>query len=199
MVRKNSRLSKRRGWSLAKYKWLLAALLLAVIMLGVLEWRGTIHLFTKNTSLTSIPSQPRTDSPNPTKDTTSDVPGSTAPTPESPKQDQPKPPSGDPPITPYGGFVSNHHPNLSGKPAPATVVSVCNTTPGAMCYIEFTSSSGVVKKLDAQTTDGNGGTYWSWDIRDAGLTAGSWSIKAIAMLNNQTATAKDVQNLEVEP
>src|SRR6202011_3279223 len=39
-------------------------------------------------------------------------------------------------VTPYGTFVSNHHPTLSGSPGPSEE-SVCNTTPGATCYIEF--------------------------------------------------------------
>ena len=99
-----------------------------------------------------------------------------------------------PPITPYGDFISNHHP---GGAAPTAEASVCNTTVGAICYIQFTMS-GSVKKLSPQTTGSNGATYWYWDVKDAGLSQGSWTVTAIASLNNQTKTATDSQPLVVQ-
>ncbi len=97
---------------------------------------------------------------------------------------------------PTGDFISNHHPNLSGSPAPNTVQSVCNTTSGATCQITFTKD-GVTKSLPAQTTDAGGATYWTWKLQDVGLTAGSWQVQAKATLGSQTKTANDAMALEV--
>jgi len=99
-------------------------------------------------------------------------------------------------FTPSGDFVSNHHPNLSGSPAPNTISSVCNTTPGASCKITFTQGD-LVKSLSSQTTDANGSTYWSWKLQDVGLTQGTWKIEAVASLNGQTSTASDAMDLVV--
>jgi hypothetical protein len=99
---------------------------------------------------------------------------------------------------PSGTFVSNHHPNLSGSPAPSQEQSVCNTTPGATCYIKFTNGS-IVKTLAVETIDANGAAYWSWDVNKAGFTAGDWQITAVASLNGQTKTASDSLTLQVQP
>ena len=99
-------------------------------------------------------------------------------------------------IDPTGNFVSNHHPNLSGSPAPNQIQSICNTTPGATCQIIFTKD-GVTKQLPAQKTDSGGATYWTWKLQDIGLTAGSWHVQAKATLGTQTKTADDAMNLEV--
>jgi cytoskeletal protein RodZ len=97
---------------------------------------------------------------------------------------------------PQGNFVSNHHPNLDGSPAPNTEQSVCNTTPGASCQISFTKD-GVTKTLPAQTTDSGGAAYWRWKLQDIGLTEGTWKVSAKATLGSQTQTADDVIPFEV--
>ena len=103
-------------------------------------------------------------------------------------------------VTPTGNFVSDHHPNLSGSPAPNTVESVCNTTPGATCQITFTNTnSGVVKSLPSKATDANGASYWNWKLQDIGLTQGTWKIDATATLDSQSKNASDAMNLEVGP
>lgn len=99
-------------------------------------------------------------------------------------------------LAPTGDFVSNHHPNLSGSPAPSTMTSVCTTTPGASCAISFTKD-GVTKSLSSQPTDRGGATYWSWKLQDIGLTVGSWKIQATATLNGKTMTSTDAMNLEI--
>ncbi len=99
-------------------------------------------------------------------------------------------------IAPSGNFVSNHHPNLSGSPAPNQISSDCNTTPGAVCQITFTKGP-LVKSLLAQTTDASGTTYWSWKLDDVGLTAGTWQVRAIATLNGKSLDMKDAMNLDV--
>ena len=98
--------------------------------------------------------------------------------------------------TPSGDFVSNHHPNLSGSPAPNTISSVCNTTPGASCKITFTQGEQV-KALPSQTIDGNGSTYWNWKLQDVGIGSGSWKVQAIASLDSNTTEASDSMNLVV--
>ncbi len=101
-------------------------------------------------------------------------------------------------VTPTGNFVSDHRPNLSGTPAPNTMSSVCDTTPGATCQITFTMGS-TVKSLPVQTVDSGGSTYWNWKLQDYGLTAGTWQIEAIAKLSGQIQTATDPTNLVVSP
>jgi hypothetical protein len=98
---------------------------------------------------------------------------------------------------PTGVFVSNHHPNLSGSPAPNTINSVCNTTSGATCQIIFTKGEEV-KSLPAQMTDKGGATYWNgWKIQDIGLTKGEWHITAKVILGSQVKTADDALPLVV--
>lgn len=99
---------------------------------------------------------------------------------------------------PYGTFVSNHHPNLSGSPAPSTEESVCQTAPGATCYIQFTKGTSV-KKLPAAKADSSGIVTWDWDVKQTGFSAGSWTIQAVASLSGKTMTAQDSMNLEVQP
>jgi hypothetical protein len=101
-------------------------------------------------------------------------------------------------FAPSGNFVSNHNPNMSGKPAPNLIQSVCVTTPGATCTITFTKD-GTTKSLPNQTADGEGATYWDWKLQDIGLSAGEWKIQAKATLNGQTKTTDDPLNLRVAP
>ena len=99
-------------------------------------------------------------------------------------------------IAPQGDFVSNHHPNLGGSPAPNTEQSVCNTTPGATCQIIFTKD-GITQTLPSQTADSGGAAYWSWKLQDLNLTEGTWKVSAKATLGSQTKTADDALQLEV--
>ena len=112
---------------------------------------------------------------------------------------QPPEASGAAPDTPHGTFVSNHHPSLSGASnVPSAVQSVCLTSPGATCTIEFTKD-GQSKILSTQQTDSSGATSWNWDVNSAGLTTGSWKITITASLNGKTSSATDDINLEVRP
>ncbi len=94
---------------------------------------------------------------------------------------------------PFGTFISNHHP---GGINPTAIASVCNTTPGANCYLKFTKGD-VVKTLPEQTADTNGSTFWNWDVKTAGFTAGNWDVSAYSTLNGQTKMAKDPMQLVV--
>lgn len=99
-------------------------------------------------------------------------------------------------LAPSGDFVSNHHPNLGGSPAPNSLSSVCNTTPGASCVISFTKD-GITKSLASQATDRGGAAYWNWTLQEAGLTVGSWKVTAMAALNGKTAASSDAMELVV--
>ncbi|HEU5005124.1 MAG TPA: hypothetical protein VFT49_03515 [Candidatus Saccharimonadales bacterium] len=99
---------------------------------------------------------------------------------------------------PSGTFVSNHIPNLSGTPAPSQEQSICNTVPGATCYIEFTQGN-VVKKLDELTADSTGSVTWNWDVKTAGFTTGNWTVSAVASLNGQTKTTTDSRVMDIQP
>jgi hypothetical protein len=103
---------------------------------------------------------------------------------------------------PWGTFVSNNTPNLDSQPYPSGEQSVCLTTPGAACYIQFTKGD-VTIKLGSKTADQNGQVIWNWDINDrsgsARFTEGSWKITAVATLNGATKTTVDSMNLEIGP
>jgi hypothetical protein len=100
-------------------------------------------------------------------------------------------------IAPYGSFVSNHHPSLSGAGGvPSQEESVCTTTPGATCYMTFTQN-GVVKTLKSQVADSKGSVFWDWDVNKSGFTTGSWSITATASLNGVTKSTNDSLELVV--
>lgn len=102
-------------------------------------------------------------------------------------------------IAPTGTFVSNHHPNLGGQPAPNKMSSNCTTTPGASCQISFTLGS-TTKSLPSKTTDAEGSAYWeNWTLQSIGLTQGNWAVKATATLGDKTSSATDGQELVVAP
>jgi hypothetical protein len=99
-------------------------------------------------------------------------------------------------VAPNGNFVSNHAPNLSGSPAPSSIVSACTTTPGANCYIVFTKGSDVIT-LKSQTTDSNGNTSWSWNLQDNQFTVGDWQITAYSTLADKILSSTDPTPLRV--
>jgi hypothetical protein len=99
-------------------------------------------------------------------------------------------------LAPSGNFVSNHHPGEGGSPTSET--SVCTTTPGATCKITFTKD-GVTKSLSVQSVDRGGSAYWNgWTPSDAGLSSGSWQVKAVATLNGQSESTTDAIELVVQ-
>jgi len=95
-------------------------------------------------------------------------------------------------ITPNGDFVSAHDVSLNDP-----ITSVCNTTPGASCQINFTNGD-ITKSLQSQIADSGGAVYWNrWTAQSIGITAGTWTIQAVSKLNTQTETANDATLLEV--
>ena len=91
-------------------------------------------------------------------------------------------------VAPSGTLVSNHRPGQNGSNM--IVASQCITTPGAKCYIKITKGSSAIT-LPSKTVDGSGSVYWERDVKDAGLTQGSWTVTAVATLNGQTQTTTD--------
>lgn len=196
---------KKTSSSKFRSKKVIGALIIVVIILviAVLELTNTTHIFhsekassgkipttssSKKTGSSKTSSAKTASTDSPVTATTADTSskntggGATAPT-----------ASGAAPQAPFGGFVSNHTASLDS----GGEQSSCITSPGATCAITFTNDSGVVKTLQAQTTDGNGNTSWDWDLNTAGFTAGNWKITATATLNGQTRSTTDPKPLKV--
>jgi len=171
--------------------WLVGLLLVVVAVVAVLELTNTTHLFHKDLGSGGIPSTSPTKTTKPAVNNTSSTSDQTK---TAVNNSATITTGGPPPQVPTGNFVSNHRP---GGSAPTSEASTCNTTPGAVCYIQFTKGS-ITKKLDAQTTGKDGGAIWYWDVKSAGLEAGSWKVTAVATLNGQTQTADDGLALEVQ-
>jgi hypothetical protein len=106
------------------------------------------------------------------------------------------PNSGTAPVKPSGPWISNHSPSLGAQAGRSQENSVCVTTPGATCYIEFTKGN-IVKQLATETTDSNGAVYWTWDVSQDGFTTGTWQVTVIATLNGKTTTSTD--QMDVQP
>jgi hypothetical protein len=96
---------------------------------------------------------------------------------------------------PSGTFVSNHGSIYQPVVGTTTEESTCTTTAGATCQIRFTQGS-TTETLDASqataTKDSqNGTTSWTWTPNQVGLTAGTWSVAAVASLSGQTKNTLD--------
>lgn len=89
-------------------------------------------------------------------------------------------PSGPLPDVPTGSFLSSHRLSVSGDGGlPTDARSVCHTSPGATCVIDFTMG-GTTKSLAAQPVDASGTTAWDWSPSDIGLTPGHWEVRIVA-------------------
>lgn len=121
--------------------------------------------------------------------------GDVVSTPSTPEK-APRLASSTTPKAPSGTFVSNHHPNLGGVPAPNVLNSVCITTPGATCTIVFTKD-GVNKQLDKKVVDTGGVASWDWSLSQLGLSVGSWKVSARAENGSLVSTTEDSVMLEV--
>jgi hypothetical protein len=182
MFAKSSRLSNKRLW------WLLLALAILLCIVVILEVTNVTHFFHHQ-------------NPNPTASSyTKGEPGSDSQT--SAGNEQGESDSGSDKTTgsstellkPSGQFVSNHKPGQNGSPV--SEQSVCNTTPGATCEIRFQKGS-VIKSLPSHTADAGGAAYWTWTPDEVGLTAGNWTVTAVASLNGKSLSSADSLALEV--
>ena len=76
--------------------------------------------------------------------------------------------------------------------------SICQTLAQASCDIDLTGPSGQVKTVGAQSTGNNGTVIFDWNAQTVGLTAGKWTVQAVAVKNNLTGTSHS-EYLEVQP
>ena len=172
-------------------------IIVAAIVVVILELTNVTHFFHKRPQPITASSYTKgqgtsTKVPSTNTTTHSTTPSSMANQPGDQKSNDGGT-TGPAPVAPSGDFVSAHTVSTS-----TSLTSVCNTTPGANCEISFTSSDGTVKVLTEETTDRGGAAYWNnWTPSSIGITAGSWTIKAIATLNGQTAASTDARPLVV--
>lgn len=176
----------------------IGVIVLAVLLLGTagtwLYLRASSEPDTADTSKSSVRVLPQAKDtrtpapdaqiPNPTPTPNSNVPGGS----NTGSSDL---------AAPSGTFVSNHSPSLSDT-SRSQETSVCITTPGASCSIQFTYN-GTTKTLDAKTADTNGAASWDWTPGSLGLTQGSWTIKATATQGTTTKSSQDSLTLNVSP
>ena len=174
-----------------------SALLMLALILLILELTNTTHLFHKQSPPAIIPSHDRngskimnsSNSQNPSDNSSNNTDDNTS---------LPTDVSDHTLIAPFGNFVSNHFPGENGSPT--TESSVCNTSPGATCYIKFTNvDSRETTQLPSKVVDSHGSATWYWDIdNDAHLTSGQWQITATATLGSQVKSTSDNLNLSIK-
>ncbi len=183
MVQKRKRRLNRKVWLSA-----IALLILIVVLVFALRSPKKVSTIPSTNPVTSTSNSSTSNPP-----TNSSSQNSSSPSPAQTTKSSSNPPvstSGSGPITPYGNFVNAHSVGTA-----SSMYSVCNTSAGATCYIQFTNGS-LVRKLDVLPTDSNGATYWYWNT--SSLSSGSWTVTAVATLNGQTKTANDSLPLEVQ-
>lgn len=197
-IKKFSKRPLRKPWfKKPLFLILLSLLLLAAGVITVLEMTDTTTWFHKKNFVTQPVTADRTVGP----ETKGEGGQKDEPTrSDSPKEDDAAEET--PPTVelkaPYGNFVSNHHPSISGQSSPNEIQSVCITTPGATCTIVFIKNNER-RELPPQKTDAEGAAYWTWKLHDIGLTEGNWKIQGKATLGSQVKTADDILVLEVKP
>ena len=181
-----------------------SALAVIVIALGILQLTHIIHLFGKTPLSGVIPTtsvhnnKSKNTPPASTQTKTPATPGATSTTNSKGEGSSTSTPTSTTPtalVTPWGSFVSNHSPGQDSSPT--TEVSVCNTSPGATCYIKFVNGS-YNRTLPVQTADSQGTVTWNWDTSSPALPSGSWQITAVATLNGQTKTTQDSRALVIQ-
>ena len=175
--------------STSRKPWLLIGgiILLIILALVVTELTNTTHIFHTSTEPSTTNTSVNNTTTNTKPSTVKSTPGSGA------KSTNPTSASSVSLQSPYQStYVSNH--------SPATVndrlQSVCVTSPGANCVIEFTMN-GVTKSLAATKADSSGSAYWAWSPKQLGLTTGQWTASAKVTLNGQSKTSSDTIPLEV--
>lgn len=109
------------------------------------------------------------------------------------------------PAAPAGTLAKPTGPQLSRqevslKSNDTTIEAVCQAASGTNCYIQATKGAQVIKVSDTKTISDN--TYpasaavFDWNAKQ--LSAGAWTIQAVASASGQTA-ASDPQTLTVNP
>lgn len=170
----------------------MASILVLLVLFLILELTNTTNLINKPTETQAVSSDKNQFSGNVENDNNLNS------KPSSQSADKSSNSSQDSSIllAPSGAFVSNHKPNLDGKPAPNTMQSVCNTTPGATCSIIFTKDN-ISKSLIKKKADSNGNVYWDWSLQEIGLTEGTWTIEAKSSLSGTDKSTFDSLTLDI--
>jgi hypothetical protein len=184
---------------LANRKFAIPIILVAaiVVLLG-LELTNTTHILHKSKTVSgTIPSKPAVTSSNKAKNNSPKTVAQSGGTVSNDKAGTAISDANAPLAAPFGTFVSNHKPSLSGSESPSQEESVCNTTPGATCTITFTNGN-IKKSLAPRTADSRGAAYWTWDVNEAGFSVGSWEIIATATLKGDSKSSTDNLHLEVQ-
>lgn len=195
--------SKQKHSTKLPPRWLVIGLLVvALLVLGSVFWWNHYHhakLISQTIHTNHGIAKANSNVPGSTSQSYNTNSGTTASKDQGGNYPGAAPSSNVKPAAPTGDFVSDHHPNLSGSPAPNTETSSCTTTVGVQCQIRFTMN-GVTKELPARTTDGDGSILWSnWTLQSIGLTQGSWQVTAVAINGNNEVTAQDPLQLVVAP
>jgi hypothetical protein len=166
-----------------------SALIGLVILLAISEVTGLTHIFHKTPVPPVIPVTSTVGSANPVTPDNTQSPTEPSKSPAKDKGQTDNSQTTSLPLhAPSGNFVSNHSPGQNGSPTQES--SVCNTTPGASCYIRFNKGSSTTA-LPTRKTDDGGTAYWQWDVKSAKLSAGDWTVTAVATLNGQTKSTMD--------
>lgn len=197
MVKKTKYSHARRSSNRFSSKRVVISLVALAVLITALELTNTTHIFHKQKVPAVIPSvSTNSNAGNPASTKNYSLPvNSQSSSSKSPSLAGSTTTENLVLINPYGDFVSNHHP---GGDTPLDEVSVCNTTPGATCYIKFTSGQ-TTTQLPAQVAGSDGSARWSWNVdKDAHLSSGEWQISAVAALNGQTKSTDDQIKLEVK-
>lgn len=180
-------------------KWLLKLalpLLVLAVILSFIFGRGTDSSKTVIPSTNPPQNQPSSSSNrNPVPKTAVRPPSSTNQGSSQKNSASAAAPGGQLTLAEAQTFVSNHTPGQNGSGTGEQ--STCNTTAGATCHIEFTNGD-VVKQLEPKVAGSDGIVIWNWDVKEAGLTSGSWTIKAIAQLNGESKSVQDQRQLVIQ-
>lgn len=200
---KHLRSSRKSAFFSGPSFWMGSVILVLLVAGGAGELTGVTHIFHKKPPALSTSGnvdtgggaaqdiqkgEPQTKaSPSPNSNTSSSQPGDT------------KSETGGSTnfslLNPSGDFVSAHHVSLS-----TPITSVCNTTPGAQCQINFATNNGMRESLSLETTDRGGSAYWnSWTPASIGMTTGTWQITATSTLDGQVKSTTDSMSLVVSP
>lgn len=106
--------------------------------------------------------------------------------------------AGPPPDTPTGTFLSTHRLSISGEGVPAEARSVCTTSVGATCVIEFTNGQET-RTLGPTEVDASGNATWNWSPSNIGLTPGEWAVRVTATNAAGSTSVDEAIGLEVLP
>ena len=179
---------------MSKIKFLIIIVILVLLGSGCFLWYKSAHN-TSSIKTVNVPTNSKSNKSTVgggTSTSPSNSSGSASTTQNNTPINQP---TGTPPQSPSGEFVSNHNPGANGSPN--TEESVCNVQPGVSCVISFTQGN-VTKSLNPQVAGSSDSVSWSWSPSSIGLTSGSWKVTATASFDGYSSTTQDGVLLNVQ-